>query len=151
MTDETTGEDKGLAELRQKVFPVLAQQALKFFESDVSTMVSIQQIFDTIAGALKEKQSELFKDFPSTRIDIDALRAAFEVRTKDSSPGDMAGSEIDLSWLTDLGGFISEVGDFIKYEKKTFLAILLLIFCKDCECVCKFINQPECCDDVAGQ
>lgn len=146
MTAETTIEDKVLSDFKQKILMRLGDSAASFFEADNKIMNAVQEIFETIGRGLKANERELFTNAPGTKIDIDALRAAFKGAAEDGGHGDVAGGDIiggDIGWLTDLGHFIHDVGDFIKYEKKTFLAILLLIFCKDCHCVCEFINKPE--------
>lgn len=155
MADENTDLDKDLEALKSNLNQQLGKHVLEFFATDLELVRAVKGIVETIGSGLKANEKTLFS--PSNMSgNIDLLRAAFAKNSKDGdcgcsdgiSGGDIVGG--DLGWLTELGTFIQTVGDFIKFEKKTFLAILLLIVCKDCDCVCKFINQPECCDDVAG-
>jgi hypothetical protein len=144
MADETPVADKEFENLKMKVLVELAQMNLEFWRKDLALVGSVQRIVDAIGKAIEEQGDKLFES--GNEIDINALKAAFKARSESGGPGDVTGSDIvggGIGWLEDLGNFIEKVGDFIKFEKKTFLAILLLIFCKDCHCVCEFINKPD--------
>lgn len=155
MADENIGPDKDFAELKRKLSQQLGEDVLGFFKTDLALTEAVKEIVATIGAGLKANEKTLFS--PSNMgVDYSALRAAFAKNSKDGgcgcsdgiSGGDIVGG--DLGWLSELGSFIGSVSKFIEFEKKTFLAILILIFCDDCKCLCEFINQPECCDDVAG-
>lgn len=152
MADENTDQDKDFEELKRKLSHQLGMDVLDFLKIDLALTQSVREIVETIGSSLKANKDTLFSP-QNMNFNPTALRAAFAKDSKDCDCGGISGGDIvggDLGWLTELGSFIGSVSEFIKYEKKTFLAILLLIFCKDCDCLCKFINQPECCDDVAG-
>ncbi|HWM26227.1 MAG TPA: hypothetical protein VNP98_15540 [Chthoniobacterales bacterium] len=118
----------------------LLQLSVSFFENDVKFMESLQKLMKTFAAEAERDPSVLFS---SKGVDVEALVAALKAKPQ-AAPGGISGQDIagGIEWLDDLANFIEKAGEFIKDEKRVFLAILLLIFCKDsCKCLCDFINK----------
>jgi hypothetical protein len=137
--DERNLDTTDLEKQKRLVLIKLSELTLRFFENDILFMEAVKDVMRGVADATKKDPSVLFS---SKGVDVETLVAA--LKKPPAGPGGISGNDIvgGIDWLDDLANFIEKAGEFIKDEKRVFLAILLLIFCKDsCKCLCDFINK----------
>jgi hypothetical protein len=140
MADDRNLDTLDLEKQKRLALSSLLGFTVDFFDNDVKFMAALRKLMETFAAQAEKDPSVLFS---SKGIDAEALVAALKA-TPQATPGGISGHDIvgGIEWLDDLANFIEKAGEFIKDEKRVFLAILLLIFCKDsCKCLCDFINK----------
>jgi hypothetical protein len=144
---ENTGKTPGAAEhkpndqlelKKQEALMFLLDKTREFMRTDGEINEALKQLLSTIARHAEKDPRILFSGG-----DVEELFTEFmKTRPGGGSAGITGHDIVGGGLLADLADFIKQVGDFIKDEKKFFLAILLLIFCDNaCDCICKFINK----------
>ena len=143
MTNEKiieSAENREVEAAKNNLLIQLTELTAQFFRDEQKTNDAVTSIVHVVAERFKTSNNEPLSDQR-----ILELIATIKKSSGSNEEMDLKSLNLGLSMpsLAELGKFIESVGEFIKYEKKTFLAILLLLFCKKsaCECICTFINK----------
>lgn len=144
---ENTGRTPGAAEhkpndqlelKKQEALMFLLEKTRDFMSVDGEINGALKQLLSAIARHVEKDPRILFSGGNAEELFAEFMKA----RPEDGTAGITGHDIVGGGPLADLADFIKQVGDFIKDEKKFFLAILLLIFCDNaCDCICKFINK----------